>query len=317
MTPFVGFATRLAVADDPIGSGPILELDKLNKHYGRVHALESLSLSVQPGEVYGFLGKNGAGKSTAIRIIMGITQANAGTVRMFGETVTRSNHVTLRQRVGYVAQEQTFYHWMTATSLGQFVRGFYPSWDDAAFVKLLARLDVPPARRIAGLSGGMKVKLALAVALAHRPQLLVLDEPTAGLDPVARREFVEIIAEEARNTGATTFFSTHLIDEVEMAAQRVAIVDNGRALYEGTVEALQARYRRLSPLTQEAWQAPPPALKDAARFRVVKQRTHEGVPMLLVEAAQQVPFEGLEAEGWRVEQLPLEELFIELVRSVR
>jgi ABC-2 type transport system ATP-binding protein len=296
---------------------PVLELDALAKRYGRVHALEALTLSVREGEVYGFLGRNGAGKSTAIRIIMGITRASGGQVRMFGENATRGRHIALRQRIGYVAQEQSFYHWMTPKSLGRFVRGFYPTWDDHAFTTLITRLDLPPARRIAGFSGGMKVKLALACALAHRPRLLVLDEPTAGLDPVARREFLETISEEARQSGATTFFSTHLIDEVEIAAHRVGIVDGGRTLYEGPVDALQARYRLLTPESPHAAASPPPALSDPREFRVAKHRLKEGVPLVLVEAASPERFGLLEGAGWRVEMLPLEELFIELVRSAR
>ncbi|MEM9193367.1 MAG: ABC transporter ATP-binding protein [Myxococcota bacterium] len=293
----------------------VLELQGVQKRYGKVEALTSLDLNVRPGEIYGFLGKNGAGKSTAIRIIMGITKRTQGEVRLFGDPATPKNHVRLRQRIGYVAQEQTFYHWMTPAMLGRFVRGFYPTWNDDAFRRLIDRLGLPRDRRVGGFSGGMKVKLALALALAHQPKLLVLDEPTAGLDPVARREFLELISDESENSGATTFFSTHLIDEIDVAAHRVGIVDGGKTLYEGPVEALRMRYRRLSPETPEVQHQPPPPATDPSAFRVVKERRRHEIPIYLVEASDPARFAELEGYGWRVELLPLEELFIELVRG--
>lgn len=293
---------------------PVLELRQLTKRYGRVEALRGLDLTVQRGEIYGLLGRNGAGKSTAIRAIMGITQATSGAVRLFGEEVTRRSHVKLRQRVGYVAQDQSFYPWMTPTSLGRFVRGFYPTWSDAMFRDLLQRMELPDDRRIGTFSGGMKAKVALAVALAHGPQLLVLDEPTAGLDPVARREFLEMIRDEAARTSATTFFSTHLIDEIAVAANRVGIVDGGRARYEGSVTELQARHRLVALVDPTDTQPLPTALGDTNAFRIVAQRWQGTEKRMLVEAAEPALFESLAVSPWRLEALPLEELFIEMVR---
>lgn len=292
----------------------VLELRGLRKRYGRVEALSGLDLRVRAGEIYGFLGRNGAGKSTAIRAIMGITRGTGGAVYLFGEEVTRRSHVSLRQRVGYVAQDQTFYPWMTPKSLGRFVGGFYPTWDDAVFRDLLHRMELPADRRIGTFSGGMKAKVALAVALAHRPKLLVLDEPTAGLDPVARREFLEMIRDEAARTGATTFFSTHLIDEIEVAAHRVGIVDGGITRYEGTVVDLRARHRLLALVDPEDQVPLPPAFADPNAFRVVAQRWQGTEKRCLIEAAHAGRFEGLTVGPWRLLELPLEELFIEMVR---
>lgn len=221
---------------------PILEVRGLEKRYGRVEALSGLDLTVQPGEVYGFLGRNGAGKSTTIRILMGITERTAGTLRLFGEAPT-GNVVRARRKIGYVAQEQSFYGWMTPKHLASFVRAFFPTWDDAEFERLVRRLELPTDRKIGTFSGGMRVKVALAIALAHRPPLLLLDEPTAGLDPVARREFLEIVRDESKNGGRTTFFSSHLVDEVELVAHRVGIVDAGRMRFEGCVRDLAQRVR--------------------------------------------------------------------------
>jgi ABC-2 type transport system ATP-binding protein len=288
----------------------ILELVDVKKQYGRMWALEGLSFDVRAGEVYGFLGRNGAGKSTAIRIVMGITRKTAGEVKLFGTAATPGTHVGLRKRVGYVAQEQNFYGWMTPRTIGRFVRGFYPRWDQQEYERLVRDLELPPERRISGFSGGMKVKLALALAFAHRPELLVLDEPTAGLDPVARREFLELVRDRAASSGATTFFSTHLIDEIELAAHRLCIVDGGKALYRGPTEELRTHVRLLRAPVETP---PPPALGDP-RLRVIRERVHQNERRLVVWTTDPSAFELLAAPPWALEAMPLEELFIELVR---
>ena len=309
----------------------VVEVTQLAKRYGSVEALRGLDLRVREGEVYGFLGRNGAGKSTTIRILMGITRASGGSVRMFGEDGGR-DLVRWRQRIGYVAQEQSFYGWMSGEQLGHFVSGFFPRWDHAEMRRLAQKLDVPLARKVRELSGGTRVKLALALALAHRPPLLLLDEPTAGLDPVARREFLEIVKGETRESGRTTFFSSHLIDEIEMVASRVGIVDAGRTRYEGDVEALRERVRVL----RRAWRG----VEDAELLRRELGATgvrvlHEelaGAPLADVRdlsASEDAPREhrvyvesdaerldalALQREGETLEHLPLEEIFIAMVR---
>lgn len=310
-----------SVAAEPGGPRPVLELRHLVKRYGRVEALSGLGLVVNEGEVYGFLGRNGAGKSTAIRVIMGITRATAGEVRLFGAD-GRADVIRLRQRIGYVAQEQSFYGWMNPEQLGRFLRGFYPTWDDEEYAGLIRRLELPPRRATQTFSGGMKVKLALALALAHRPELLVLDEPTAGLDPVARREFLELVRAQAGVGRRTTFFSTHLVDEVEAAAQRVGIVDAGRTLFEGTVAELGARVRRLRHACADGPPPEPPPAPGggdwSAWLRVLRDEVRGGQRLLAVEAIAPGAFDAFATvagpAGWVVEPLSLEEVFIEMVR---
>jgi ABC-2 type transport system ATP-binding protein len=287
----------------------VVEARGLVKRYTGVNALEGLDLTVARGEVYGFLGKNGAGKSTTIRILMGITQQDRGEVRLFGE-LAEGSHVKLRERIGYVAQEQTFYGWMSARRLGSFVGAFYPTWSSAEFEQRCKRLEVPLDRKVQTFSGGMRVKLALALALSHRPPLLILDEPTAGLDPVARREFLDIVRADADQTGRTTFFSTHLIDEVERVANRVAIVDGGRTRYEGSVQALAGIVRVLA---QPASAPPPPELLALpAGVHVHSDRELLGERRIVLVAQSPEHWELL--PGLPLEPLPLEEIFIEMVR---
>ena len=300
----------------------VIAIRGLEKKYGSYTALSGLDLNVHPGEVYGFLGRNGAGKSTTIRILMGITRPSAGEVRLFGERFDR-DLVRLRQRIGYVAQEQSFYGWMNPKEMSRFIKGFFPTWDESEWTRVVKILDLPLDRKIQGFSGGMRVKLALALALAHRPELLLLDEPTAGLDPVARREFLEIVRDEAR--GRTTFFSTHLIDEIELVAKRVGVVDAGKTKFEGSVAALGARVRLFQlPLTEspEVTQSKWVPWLTAQGVRVAHFEAREGVFRMMLEHANPEAFDSIEhseiyrhAGGPRLETVPLEEAFIAVVRQ--
>lgn len=227
----------------------ILRTNDLTLRYGRNLAVDALSLNVRRGEIYGFLGRNGAGKTSTIRMIMGISKPDQGTIEFDGESLRRIG-AKQKRMIGYVSQEQFFYPWMTCERIGKFVRGLFPTWEDAEFQRLLMVLELPPKRKIAHLSGGMRVKLALALALAHRPPILILDEPTAGLDPVARREFLDIIRLQANEHNRTTFFSSHLIDEVERVANRVGIIHRGRLQFEGRLDELQETVREI-PLAND------------------------------------------------------------------
>jgi ABC-2 type transport system ATP-binding protein len=303
----------------------VIRLRGLVKRYGAVEALRGLDLDVRPGQVYGFLGRNGAGKSTALRIIMGITLPTAGDVQIFGRSL-RGEDPGVRRRIGYVAQEQSFYGWMTPLGLGRFVSGFYPSWQDAEYRRLLALLEIPADRRIQTFSGGTHAKLALAVALAHRPELLVLDEPTAGMDAVARREFLELVRLQAQRTGRTTLFSSHLIDEVELAADTVGIIEGGRLLWQGPAGTLQAQFRQmvLDPADPAAAGTPPffagavgmPNLPGLPGLQILEDRQEGTRRTMLVRAADSTVLEALAvaAPGWQLSIPSLEDVFVALVR---
>ncbi|HSR51877.1 MAG TPA: ABC transporter ATP-binding protein [Acidobacteriota bacterium] len=236
-------------------SRPLLGTHHLSKSFGKVRAVDDLSISVPPGKIYGFLGRNGAGKTTTLRMLMGIIRPDQGQIELDAQRFQRIGNAQKRS-IGYVSQEQYFYPWMTCAAIGKFVSGFYPTWDEAEYGRLTGLLELPPERKISALSGGMKVKLALALALAHRPRLLVLDEPTSGLDPYARREFLDMIAGQARKYGRTTLFSSHIIEEVERVADLVGIIHDGRLLYEGDLPTLKRSVRRLvqpPPQSEQPW----------------------------------------------------------------
>jgi ABC-2 type transport system ATP-binding protein len=301
-----------------VAGEPVLELSGLTKRYGKVSALSGLNLRVSSGQVYGLLGRNGAGKSTALRIVMGITRADSGSVALFG-TITKPGDVRARQAIGYVAQEQHFYDWMTPERLGRFVGAFYPSWDMPRFRELVLRFDVP-ARKVRTLSGGMKVKLGLALALAHHPRLLVLDEPTAGLDPVVRREFLEIVRDQAVAGQQATLFSSHLIDDLEFVADSVGIIESGRMLYEGSLRELGARVRRVVvPVITGLEPDPLPSLATGMPLKILDDRSVGGDRIVTFWADDPAIFAVLEQRlaGVPLVELPLEETFIALVRTQR
>ena len=297
----------------------VIEIKNLSKTYGNVMALDGLDLTVKEGDIYGFLGRNGAGKSTAIRILMGITKPTKGIVNLFGKSLGK-NHIKLRQKVGYVAQEQNFYGWMTPVSIGEFVSGFYPTWDKKEYHRLLKGLDLPGNRRIRTFSGGMRAKLALSLALAHRPSLLLLDEPTAGLDPVARREFIEIVRDQAENKTGTIFFSSHLIDEVEAAANCIGIIEKGKMYYQGPLSDLSNSVRLLkhSPVDTGVPDLPSFLVEGTSGMEIIQDRTLNGERCLVVRNSENPDaFDSIshETADWTVEKMPLEDIFIELVRD--
>ena len=303
----------------------VLEMRNVVKRYGDVEALAGLDLVVRPGEVYGFLGRNGAGKTTALRILMGITHATRGNVALFGQPVHGAS-AALRRRIGYVAQEQNFYGWMTPVRLGHFLRGFYPTWDDAEYDRLLGLLEVPRDRKLGTFSGGTTAKLALAAALAHHPELLVLDEPTAGMDAVARREFLELVRAQAERAGRATIFSSHLIDEVEFAADTVGIVDGGRMLWQGPLQQLRDEVR--------VFRGPIDGVTGNALWPAELARPEHGITVLFdgtegderavmvwigatdpaTPTAAVIERLRAAAPGWWDEEPSLEDIFIALVR---
>lgn len=221
----------------------VLETRRLTRRFGGQTAVRSVSLRIEEGESFGFLGRNGAGKSTFIQMVCGVIAPDDGDITLLGRTA-RAVPASWRQHIGYVAQEPRFDPWLTATGLGDFVAPFFPTWDRTFYRELLELLAVPDRQRIETLSVGIRARLALAVALAHRPRLLILDEPTAGLDPLARRDFHVLLARTAASHPRATVFSSHLIDDVERLAGRIGIIDHGALVYDGQLAGLGDEVRR-------------------------------------------------------------------------
>lgn len=223
----------------------------LVRRFGRRSVIKGLDLHVPKGVVYGFLGRNGAGKTTTLRMLIGILDPHGGTMRINGVSIrrVRARH---RRQIGYVSQQQHFYPWMKVRSLGRFVGAFHPTWDTSYFRALLDRLAVEPGQRVGTLSGGTRMKLAMALALAHRPPLLLLDEPTAGVDPVTRREILDLLRHTVDEKGCTVLFSTHTISEIVDIGDEVGILHEGRMFFQGPVSDFESRVRRVQALPEGA-----------------------------------------------------------------
>lgn len=223
---------------------PVIRLDKLTKRFGTEMALDQVSLEVPPGVVFALLGENGAGKTTAIRIMLGLTNPNSGHSEVLGlDSATQS--ISIRQRVGYVPEQATLYDWMTVEEIGWFTAGFYGPGFLPEYVKLMSQFGLPPKKKIKELSKGTRAKVALSLALAHQPDLLILDEPTSGLDALIRREFLDSMVDRAAQ-GQTVFLSSHQIVEVERVADIVAIIRKGKLLLAERLDELKAQVRRLT-----------------------------------------------------------------------
>ncbi len=221
-----------------------IETADLARTYGRFEALEGLTLQVPAGSVFGLIGPNGAGKTTTIKLLLNLIRPSRGSARVLG-TDTRRLGLRQLQRIGYVSESQRLPDWMTADELLDFVRPFYPTWDPQLCATLRARLGLDSRVRLRSLSRGMRMKAALLAALAYRPDLLVLDEPFSGLDPIVRDELIQALLELQGTHPWTAFLSSHDIDEVERLADFVGFIDRGRLILAERVDSLLGRFRRI------------------------------------------------------------------------
>jgi ABC-2 type transport system ATP-binding protein len=221
----------------------MISINNLSKHYGNVIAVDDLNLSIEPGEVFGFIGPNGAGKTTTIRVLVGLLKPTCGNVQIFGMDCWTSG-ANLRNRIGYLPGDLYLYQKMTTRNLVHYFARLRNT-DTAAETNRLARqFDLDLDRPIGQLSKGNRQKAGLIQALAHRPDLLVLDEPTAGLDPLLQQEFLELMG-HVRERGQTVFLSSHLLDEVERVADQIGVINSGQLNRVGTVSELRAAARRI------------------------------------------------------------------------
>lgn len=244
---------------------PVARLHRVTKSYGSHVALRDVSLEVPPGVVFALLGENGAGKTTALKLLLGLEQPDEGRAEVLGRD-SRREGLEIRRRVGYVSERPALYEWMTVSEIGWFTAGFY----DGAFLpryrELIVQYDLPADRKLKALSKGMRAKVALSLALAHEPALLVLDEPTSGLDTLVRREFLESMVDLA-GAGRTVLLSSHQIAEVERVADYVAIISHGRLVLVERVDALKEEIRELTVTLANGAAAPPTVRGEILRRR--------------------------------------------------
>ena len=285
-----------------------IDVAGLVKRFGTRAVLDSIDLRVPRGQVIGLLGLNGSGKSTLIKCLLGLLKADEGSATVLG---TDAWQLADREkaRIGYVPQEATLYPWLTVRQTVAYVSSFYSRWDRAWGDELLRRWDLPLGHRVGPLSVGQKQKLALVLALGHRPELLILDEPVASLDPVARRWFLETVLETAADGAGTVLFSTHITSDLERVASHVALLREGKVMFHDEIDVLKDRVKRLRIEAQADLPADlhlPGTLRQEVRGRQALV-TVDGVDAPLVAGVR----ERFAAEVV-VDNLNLEEIFLEL-----
>ena len=233
----------------------VICLSGVSKRFGGVKALDDVSLQIQPGTVCAVLGANGAGKSTAIRLLLGFEAPDKGDIEVL-QMNPKTHALEIRSRVGYVSDAPPLYEWMTVDEIGWFAAGFYPTGYQAEYSKLTKRFDLTGSQKIKTLSKGTRAKVALSLAMAHRPPLLIMDEPTSGLDPLVRREFLESMIDVAAE-GRTVLLSSHQVGEVERVADDVIVLMNGRVVAHERLEDLKKSVTEVVLSLPSADTAPP------------------------------------------------------------
>ncbi len=256
----------------------VIETRDLSKQFGTVQAVTGLNLRVTRNQVTGFLGRNGAGKSTTIKMLLGMTHPTSGSGLLLGHSITDPKQdLEARRQVAYCGEDKQLYAYMTVKQLINFTASFYPDWRSEVAASLLDQFQLPPGRKVKALSKGMRTKLSLLLALARRPALLILDEPTEGLDPVAIEELLQTLAGSPAD-GTTVFFSSHQISEVERIADRVCIIDRGKLAVDLSLDEIRQDHRRI---TLSFCRQPPEHLFDLPEVRSIETN---GSQMIVVSS---------------------------------
>lgn len=223
-------------------SASVIEMSELSRRFGDKVALSSVTLSLARGAVYGLVGANGAGKTTLIRHILGLLRAQRGHVRVFGRDPV-AEPVSVLSRIGYLSEENDLPAWMRVDELVRYTRAFHPGWDDAYAEELRTTFGLDATARIRTLSKGQRARAGLLIALAYRPELLVLDEPSSGLDPIVRRDILAAVLRTIAHEGRTVLFSSHLLEEVEEVADHVTMISEGTILLSAPLPAIRESHR--------------------------------------------------------------------------
>jgi ABC-2 type transport system ATP-binding protein len=234
----------------------VVEVTGVSRSFGNKTALADVSFRAAAGQVYGLVGSNGAGKTTLLKHLLGLLRATSGSVRVFGLDPVRDPAGVLG-RIGYLSEEHELPEWMRVDELMRYTQAFHPTWDAAYARELLETFALDPAKKIKELSKGMRAQAGLIAAVAHRPELLILDEPSSGLDAVVRRDILDAIVRAVADDGRTVIFSSHLLDEVERMSDHVTLIHQGRVTLSGVLDEVRGAYQRSRVRFAENFDQPP------------------------------------------------------------
>lgn len=289
-------------------SNPVIQAQALAKSFGSKNILRDVNLTIPQGAIVGLLGTNGSGKTTLIKCLLGLLRITRGTATVFGEDAWDLS-AGAKSRLGYVPQDIRLYPWMVVRQVIAYTAAFYPSWDFTLTDRLLREWHLPPTDRTGTLSPGQLQKLALILALGHRPELLIFDEPVASLDPLARRDFLKSLLEITQDECHTVLFSTHITSDLERVASHVAVLRIGRIEFFDELDAMKDKVKRLR-ITSEADLPTQFCVPGALRTEIDGPRALIAVSDLKPDTVRDLK------EKWHadisVEDLNLEEIFLEL-----
>jgi ABC-2 type transport system ATP-binding protein len=282
--------------------GDVIQIEQVSKRFGSNQVLRELDLRVPAGQTFAFLGRNGAGKTTTIRMLLGLTRPDAGRIRVLGlDPATQA--IEIRRRVGYLAEDQVMFGWMRVSQMIDFMAPFYPTWNRAWARDLAERFELPMRTRVRHLSKGQNVRLGLLLALAHQPKLVILDDPTLGLDPIMRKDFLRDVVTYLQGSNVSVFFSSHLLYEVEPVADAVAILDRGQILRQADTEHLRDHVKQLvMPSEAHAALGPLPGVLDV-------KRSERAVSIVVEDIDRVRPLLGPAADACEIVDLNLDEIF--------
>lgn len=290
----------------------IIQTNDLTKDYGSFRAVDCLSLSVRAERITGFLGRNGAGKSSTIKMLLGMIHPTSGSGTVLGYRIDDPKEsIEIRRRIAYVGEDKGLYGYMTVSELIRFTRTFYRDWQPETERRLLAEYRLPPRRKVKALSKGMRTKLALLLALSRRPALLILDEPTEGLDPVSIEELLQTLVAAPAN-GTSVFFSSHQLSEVERIADDILMIDRGVAVLDMSLEQIRENYRRISL----GFSTPAPRLESIVGMEKIRCDGRQ-ITILASSNADAIARMGREhgAVDINVSPVNLREIFLETVQE--
>lgn len=289
-----------------------IETNGLGRRFGTKWAVRDLDLKVPRGSVFGLLGPNGAGKSTTIQMLMGLLPPNQGSARVEGHDPV-TDEVAVRRRVGYVAERHGFYEWMTVDETIDLVAAYHVKWDPATRADLQAGFGLDGSARVGDLSRGMRARLALLLALSFNPDLLVLDEPTGGLDPAARRNFLESILGRYQESGKTILLSSHLLNEFSGLLDHVAFLREGRLELSVSVDELRRNVKRVRLIYEDGI----PSDLAVPGARSLRRNGREAVAVFHDFDPAHTPDRLADLNPSRIvfDELTLEDIFVEVVGS--
>jgi ABC-2 type transport system ATP-binding protein len=279
-----------------------INIDNVHKSFGKQTVLAGLDLVVEEGQIFALLGRNGAGKTTLVSLLLGLQRRDTGSIAVLGRD-PQDQPLQVRESVGFLAEDPQMFGWMTVPDILGFMAPFYPTWDRDLAARLVRRFELPTTTRIQHLSKGHTVRLGLVLALAHRPRLVILDDPALGLDPIMRKEFNRDLIAHLQGEGATVLYSSHLLYEVEPIADAVAILDRGRIIRHAATEHLRADVKQLVFAAEDF-------AVHGATLDVLDVRHARGEVAAVVARAP-AAIERLAAEGthFRVIDLNLDDIF--------